>query len=402
MKIGTIEFVGDRLREGREARGFTAAALAVPLEVTPPAITQYEKDIQSPRPEVMSRIVSTLQLPLPFFLRKHRRDEGVVFWRSLSSATELAQTVCERRIGWVQDIFAALREPLEFTPGNIPDLDIPRDPLAITDEVIEAAASHVRTYWRLGDGPIANVTRTLEDQGVIIASDDLGAATLDALSKWCAGENRAYILASSTRKSTARFRLNVLHELGHMVLHRHLDRWHLENKRLHKLIEDQAFRFAGVFALPTESFAADVYSLSLDSFIGLKEKWKFAISMMLKRCESLDIGSESSLRKLWISLASRGWKMNEPLDDEIPPEPPETLAQSIRYLNSEGIISSKLLCEICALPPKDVEGLAGLRPGEINPVIQDGVTVISDGSPNNRPKRIIPGQVLTFPKAKLS
>jgi len=135
MKIGTIGFVGERLREGREARGFTAAALAVPLQVTPAAITQYEKGIQSPRPDVMDRIIATLQLPAVFFLRKPERESGVVFWRSLANSTKLAQMVGECRLGWVQDITTTLEEHLELPPINLPEFNIPRDPLAIGDEL---------------------------------------------------------------------------------------------------------------------------------------------------------------------------------------------------------------------------------------------------------------------------
>jgi Zn-dependent peptidase ImmA (M78 family)/transcriptional regulator with XRE-family HTH domain len=376
MKLGTVGFVGARLREGREARGFTAAALAVPLQVTPAAITQYEKSIQTPRPEVMDRAMATLQLPMAFFLRKVSREEGVVYWRSLASSTRLAQMVGERRLGWVQDIASLLREHLDLPALHLPNFDLPRDPLALSDELIERIASETRKAWGIGDGPLPNITRILEERGVILARDDLGAATLDALSKWCPEENGAYCLVSSGKVSTARARLSVLHELGHVVLHRHLDRWHLVNPRLHHLIEDQAFKFAGAFALPGESFAADLYSLSLDSFVSLKAKWKFAVGMMLKRCEALGIGKDETIQRLWRSLSSRGWRLNEPLDDEIPPEHPMLLADGIRFLIDQNLLSGEQIWYGCGLAAKDIEELANLPPGAIDPAARGKVTML--------------------------
>jgi Zn-dependent peptidase ImmA (M78 family)/transcriptional regulator with XRE-family HTH domain len=377
MKLGTIGFVGDRLREGRQARGFTSAALAVPLGVKPASITQYETNIQTPRSDVMRKVEATLQLPLRFFIRPSSREEGVVYWRSLASATQLAQTVAERRLGWVQDITEALREHLTLAPLSIPEFDVPKDPIRITDELIETLAMETRNVWGIGDGPIGNVTRLIEERGIIVAQDDLYATSLDALSKWCPVEHGAYFLTSSGKESACRSRLNLLHELGHLILHRHLDRWHLGNKALHKMIEAQAFHFAGAFALPAASFSSDLYSLSLDAFIALKKRWKFAVSMMLKRCESLGIGNEQTMQRLWISLSSRGWRLHEPLDDEIEQELPMLLADGIKFLLANQLIAKEYLPETCALPAKDIEELAGLERGTIDTSVTERVTKIS-------------------------
>jgi hypothetical protein len=121
---------------------------------------------------------------------------------------------------------------------------------------------------------------------------------------------------------------------------------------------------------------------------------------MLKRCESLDIGSEQSLRGLWVGLSSRGWRNNEPLDDEIGPEPPQALRNSIRYLNDNGILSGTLLGELCALPAKDIEELAGLDRGTIDVTVQQKVTVISSRPEGERSRRTLSAEVVTFPTKK--
>jgi len=94
---------------------------------------------------------------------------------------------------------------------------------------------------------------------VVAGPNGSGKSTLTS-SIWFEGNSNLIGLTSTGKESTARVRLNLLHELGHLILHRDLDRWHLENKSLHKMIESQAFKFAGAFALPAESYGADVYS----------------------------------------------------------------------------------------------------------------------------------------------
>ena len=92
------------------------------------------------------------------------------------------------------------------------------------------------------------------------------------------------------------------------MLHRHLDQRYVLSPLIHKIIEKQAFLFAGAFALPTESFASDVYSLSRDSCGGIKARWKVAVGAMIMRCGDLGLASEDKIERLWISRTARGWR----------------------------------------------------------------------------------------------
>ena len=117
MKLGTPGFVGASLREAREARGITAIALAEDLGISRAAVSQYEADQQSPRPEVMEQIAARLRLPLRFFMQKHAPDvDSLIFWRSVSTATKSARTRVRRRLKWLRSIAIYLREYVEFPP----------------------------------------------------------------------------------------------------------------------------------------------------------------------------------------------------------------------------------------------------------------------------------------------
>ena len=72
MRPGTPGFIGQRLREAREARAKTAADLAKLVGVTRAAISQYEGGHQTPSPAVMEKLSKELGVPSQFFLRQQQ------------------------------------------------------------------------------------------------------------------------------------------------------------------------------------------------------------------------------------------------------------------------------------------------------------------------------------------
>jgi hypothetical protein len=50
--------------------------------------------------------------------------------------------------------------------------------------------------------------------------------------------------------------------------------------------------------------------------------------MMLRRSEDLSVVEGEHARRLWRNLARRGWKLKEPLDDQLPIEKPRLLRKA--------------------------------------------------------------------------
>lgn len=81
MRPGTPGFVGERLRQAREARGLSVAALAEIVSVSRQQISQYENGVNTPHPETLLKIAKGLNLPLLFFQKPMPpRETGVIFW----------------------------------------------------------------------------------------------------------------------------------------------------------------------------------------------------------------------------------------------------------------------------------------------------------------------------------
>jgi Zn-dependent peptidase ImmA (M78 family)/DNA-binding XRE family transcriptional regulator len=389
MKSGTPGFRGARLVEAREARALTGVALADMVGVTRASITQYEKDVQTPRPDVMKRMVEVLNLPLEFFLRELRPSAtGVFHYRSLAAATKTLRRQAQRRQDWVRDIVAWLEEMIELPKIDFPDFRPPSDPNAIDDEYIERAAQVTRRHWSLGDGPIVNATRFLENQGAVVSLSDFGSEELDAFSE-CGREGfTPYVSVSADKKLAARANLTASHELGHLVLHRNVPDNVAKRTAEHKLMEAQAFRFADAFLLPASTFAPMVRHPSLDLFRMLKAKWRVSIGAMIMRSRDLLLITDEQYRRLWIAYSKRGWKHGEPMDEELGHDGPRVLRNAFDLLLTERVVSKEQICGSLPYAPSDIEKLCGLYPGYLSEDF--GATIVrlpsaSVSAPRTRP-----------------
>lgn len=365
MTAGTPGFIGERLKEAREARGLTAASLAQLLGITRSAISLYETGNSSPQPDAMRRIADKLNLPISFFLRPVENDVvDTIFYRSMSSTTKMARLSAEHHYNWVKKIIIPyLRQYVSLPKVNVPSLPISGEPRDLTDRQIELLAVDARRYLGLGDGPISNVTLLLENNGVIISKIELSAPTLDGFSAWCSEDSTPYIVLSTEKDSAARWRFNIAHELGHLILHKHLDRKRLNNASDFKLIEDQAYRFAAAFLLPATAFAKDLYTHTLDALRSLKPKWIVSISMMIKRTQDLQIITRDDARRMWINYNRRGWKPEEPLDSVLPIEKPRLLRRAFELIVENNLQLPEQIMATLSLAPSDIESLANLHPG---------------------------------------
>lgn len=361
MKLGTPGFVAFRLREAREARALTAVALAEMVGVTRQAISNYEIGHGSPRPEVLKRISEVLNVPSHrFSMPLYTSESKALFFRSMSAATKTARSRAHARYRWLREIVTELAQYVEFPAVNFPNFNVPADPSQLSSDDIERFAIETRRFWEMGDAPISNVVWLLENNGAIIARDQLAADTLDAFSEFVQDEQRPYIVLGADKGSALRSRFDAAHELGHVILHRNVDRSRLASTLDFKRIEDQAHWFAGAFLLPAKTFTQDLYCLTMDTLKGLSLKWKVSMGAMIKRAANLEFITEERAQRLWIQRSRLGYHKKEPLDGQLPIEQPRVLLRSMELcLSTSGLEPSQVLFDM-ALAMNDVQALCGL------------------------------------------
>lgn len=366
MSVGTPGFAPARLREAREARGLTAVSLAECVGVTPQAVSRYEhaETTTSPSPAVLSAIAGVLNFPETFFTMPVRASAPrTVFYRSMSSATKRARTSSQWKLEWLRDMGAYLEGFVSFPEPNLPDLRLPADPLLISDDDIENAAEDARRFWMMGEAPIGNVITLLENQGIVVARHELGAESLDSLSVFDGEDGRPYIILGTDKGTAVRWRFDAAHELGHLLLHRHVDGRDLARPEGFKRIEEQAHRFAAAFLLPLSPFADEAFAADLDVFRMMKPKWKVSIALMIIRARHAGLVKEESEKRLWINLSRRGWRREEPYDADMPAEEPRLLRRAVELILANGAQTADDMAARLQLGTSDIEGLVGFPPG---------------------------------------
>ncbi len=362
MRVGTPGFQAKRLTQVRNARGLTQTGLGDIINRTSSNISRWESGVQSPEAKALADLSKALNVPVSFFMNPTlEHGEAPLFFRSMVSTTRSLRKRTRSRLRWVQDVSIALQEWVDLPEINVPRLDV-KNCHEITDECIERIALECRKAWELGMGPIGDIILVVENAGIIIVKEEIGTVKMDGLSNWSGADNRAYILVANDKANCVRSRMDVAHELGHLVLHHSIPDT-LKNGEDFKEIERQAFHFGGAFLMPAETFGAEIWSPSLDAFLELKERWKVSIAAMIKRCAALGIISEDYQSKIWKYYSSRGWRRSEPLDDKLIPENPCLLSHSIRLLVEENVRSKEQLLNDFRLNATDVEALAGLPRG---------------------------------------
>jgi Zn-dependent peptidase ImmA (M78 family)/transcriptional regulator with XRE-family HTH domain len=403
MKSGTTGFHGERLVEAREARQLTGVALSALIGVARSTVSQYEKNVQTPRPEVMQRVVSATNLPIEFFLREPTEPRSGVFnYRSMSAATKSARLSAERRHEWFRDTTDWLQEMVTFPKINVPDLNPPPDPKIINSELIERAAIAARRFWSLGDGPILNVTWFLENRGILISLSDFGSEELDAFSESGNKAFEPFVSLGEDKRLAARSNFTASHELGHLLIHRNVPENVAMRSVEHKLMEQQADHFAGCFLLPATTFASRVRHPSLDLFRTLKAQWRVSIGAMMMRTRSLGLIDEEQHRRIWIAYSKRGWRTGEPMDDELGQIRPRVVKNAFELLLNERIVSKQHIRASLPYAPSDIEDLCGLGRGFLSDddTSNEGGNLVRLPSVRAGTARATPGDVVQFDRKK--
>lgn len=314
----------------------------------------------------MESIARVLRLPAEFFSFDARWITARPrFMRSMATATATARVRANRRFEWLVAIGRYTETFVKMPAPNLPTIDVPSRLDEISDEFIESAAQTARRHWKLGDGPISNITWLLENNGVVVGQSRLWADKLDALSDWDDDwGGRPYFVLGLDKRSAVRSRFDAAHELAHFVLHRNVSRSEIfKNQTVFQELERQAHRFAGAFMLPAESFETDFYIPTLDALVALKPKWKASIAMMTTRAGQLGLLSEEQVRFFYINMGRRKWREKEPHDDTLQPEQPRLLKRSIELLIENGVQTRDQVLSAIPVAPGDIEEVANLSVG---------------------------------------
>ena len=363
---GAIGFNGDRLAQARRARGITATDLASMTQVSAQSLSKYENDHQTPRHDTVDRLATVLGFSKQYFFRETpAMDVRPVFWRSKLSAQSSDLERAFVRLEWLKEIVDYLGSFFDFPALHILDVQPPDDPAKITNDFIEETAAAVRREWGVNRGPLPDAIELVEGSGILVSRIHVYAEKVDAFSQWSDRFGIPFIMLSRDKSSAARQRWDVMHELGHVLLHQRIAGEALNNRATYKTLEKQADTFASQMLLPESDFLDELYAPTLDGMLSLKERWGVSVGAMIMRCKALDLLGDDASKRAWMNYTRRGWRKGEPFDGKMRKEEPHLIRRSFEMLIEEGVQTVADIRDALPFPPEDLEELADLEPGTL-------------------------------------
>ncbi len=336
--------MGERLKGARIAAGLSLRDLAAQVGVSATAISKYERGEDVPGSGILLRLASSLGVRVEFFLRPVTVKVSEPCYRKRSALGVKARRTIQARI---QEALERRLEAEALFPGeehpqfSLPE--IPREARSFAE--IEAAAVALREAWDLGLDPVESVVEVLEEQGIKVQLVDAPEA-FDACTFFA--NDGIPVIAVRGGLPGDRQRLDLLHELGHLLL------------RVGGELDEErtAFRFAAAFLVP-ESMArfelgAQRSALSLEELQLLKCRWGLSMQAWIRRASDLGIIPGATAVSYYKRFRQRGWHKVEP-GPAYPEEVPSRLEQLIMRARAEDIISDARAAELLGRPVRVVQ-----------------------------------------------
>ena len=363
-------FNGNRLKSARQYRGLTVEELSQKINVSKQTISQYENGIIENVPfDKILLLSNSLCFPYHYFIQKSNNSvkTGSTYFRSLLKTNKKYRTAQIVKMEHLAEIYSFLNEYIDFPQLNLPDL------IGSNESPTESAYA-LREFWDLGNKPIENIIRTVEQNGILVTTFATDTDDIDAFSQFIElhGQSIYFIALSSNKNSAARINFDIAHELGHIILHEWSEDEEGISREEFKKKEKEANEFAAAFLLPESEFAKDV-SLdpqNLDYYIQLKRKWKVSIAAMLYRACSLGIITPSQYQYMIRIMQKKDWKKIEPLDNIIIAPKPSLLSDAIDVLLINKVFTpqefvDELDNDGLAMAPQELEVLLNLKKGTL-------------------------------------
>lgn len=331
MSTKAMNVLGQKIKQLRLSKGWTLDELVAHMGcvITKQAISKYEQSSSVPSAKNLAKLAKVFNVKIVDLLSPPKYDINFVAYRKKSSLRIKDQSRIQSLIK--EELTDRLRIQELVRPNERPNVPIQSFRI---NNLLEAedVADKIRIMWELGKKEIASITNVLESNLIHVMSID-AHSDFDGISVIAKSENEVRGVGVVARKGLCgeRQKLNLAHELGHLVL-----------KPTEGLDEEKAaFRFGAAFLAPKEWIIAEVgtkrTSLDAEELFILKKKSGLSVAALLYRLKDLEIISDSYCRGCFKTISGWGWRKEEP--HSLPSEVNEWLEQNARKALSEGLIS---------------------------------------------------------------
>ena len=319
----------------RESRQKTQSELAENLGITQGNLSKIEQGlIIDVSDELVNKLSYVLNYPKSFFYQ-----EGEIYQPTL---------LYRRRVQVPKKLLYKTEADINIYKLNIERFlrlaDIPECAIPYHDVELEGEPKFIakifRQELRIPRGPIKNLTKIIENLGVIIIKYDFQSSKIDGLSIYTDYKNPIIFINSAFPSDRQRFTL--AHELGHHVMHMN------SNISSERDIEKEANQFASELLVPENEYSYQIEGyLDLPKLADLKRYWKVSMQMLLYKANECGIITENQYRHLWYKFGK--YKKREPFELDFPEEETSLIDELINVFKDELNYSDKEIAKLIHL-----------------------------------------------------
>lgn len=317
-------FNGKKLTELRLLKGWSRLELAQILDVTEQAIWQFEtKGVRPDQSSTLMKILRVFDVKLSYFSKEDTPDiveVGRIAFRNGDSNSKRIVQIQKAYINKIHSIFKYTESYLVPPQWTFPELHKRVNQYVVEGKNLEEIAQLVKDYLEVSVDN-HDLMYKLERSGINILTKVIDLdKNADAYSLWTRDETPYIILGKG--KSAVRRNFDLAHELGHLLLHSHVNFEELSNMDL-KEKEREADKFASYFLLPKDIFVekfdkyVGVKVSNPDSYIALKSEFNVSIQALEYRAYKLGYLSLKQNSYFYRVINKKNYKKMEPLDDTI-------------------------------------------------------------------------------------
>jgi transcriptional regulator with XRE-family HTH domain len=327
--------IGQRIKQARKSNKLSLRDLAGQAEISPMAISKYERGQDMPSSGVLLRLAQALGVKVDFFFRPTITNVQLQAYRKHAALGVKEQEAIQMRIqGWIERYL----EVENLFPNEQRAVSLPTYTVKSLGQVEEAALK-LRQTWNLGLDPIENLIQLFEDQGIKVGLVS-GFEHFDA----CTFKTgQAPVIVSKADLPGDRQRFNLGHELGHLVL----------GVREELDPEEASHRFIGSFLVPAQTARFELGSsrtaLDMNELYMLKHKYGLSMQAWVYRACDLEIITPSTAKHMFQYIRTSGWYRKEP-GEPFPSEKPQRMERLIYRALVEDLISHSRAQELLGEP----------------------------------------------------
>lgn len=334
------------LETARHLRRLTQKEVAEKVGVSQSWLSKAEHCIQELPEDIMNRLFDLYDLPMEFFLNGNSvTPEGHLFYRKRLTISEKVIDSFVAKIQIIKGIIDELMTAIDLPEYKLNSYDP-------SDYSPKEIADRVRYELGIVRGPIPNLTKLLEDNGVIIIKLDFGTEKIDGLTTVTAANRK--IMFINEQMPNDRIRFSLAHELGHLIMHIE------KTPRSVETVEDEADMFASEFLMPENEITPFLHELDLPVLAQLKRRWRVSMRALIRRAKDVGAISQEEYRRFQILFSKKGYNKSEPV--MLPVEQPTLLSETLELYKSELGYSDHDLMQIMRIGQMDYNSWFGDKP----------------------------------------